>query len=480
MVEWQLTSDDLKHYPHFDRPLRIKEAEGIACDPARVTANAFFPFLSYEQVWQPFRPNNKSKKIRPIRYAARRDAYIFSRYRHILSEKYESALATLEIEGCPIAYRKIPIGKDSTRGKCNIHFAHDAFNAVFALRNCAAVVLDISSYFDSIDHELLRKNWCRLIEKPSLPPDHEAVYAAITKYSVVDRDKAYERLGYFGERIRGGRAVKGFLRNYDNMPTQLCSPKDFRLKIAGGDLSLPSLIKKNPHPYGIPQGAPISDVLANIYLLDFDIIMADWVHAQGGKYFRYSDDILVIVPGGEHEGKAARDRTSDLIRNFGDKILIKPSKTSIVRFEECWTGELEFHFVEADRRKAGLEYLGFRFDGKSVYLRNATLSNFYRKMTYSLRHEATALVGRYIGKDVSFLERSFDLERFMQKFGRVGDFDANTDYQEWTFWTYVRRAAKIFGPRGAPMLHQIKNHRSFIQSRLRTELETALQRRGAS
>jgi hypothetical protein len=88
----------------------------------------------------------------------------------------------------------------------------------------------------------LRAIWCRLIGEADLPPDHAAVFKAITRYSVVDRDKAYERLGYFGTLQKHGREIKGFLKSYKEMPTQLCTPKEFQQKIAGGDPAFPSAL----------------------------------------------------------------------------------------------------------------------------------------------------------------------------------------------------------------------------------------------
>ena len=145
-----------------------------------------------------FRYILRKKKERPIRYASRRDAYIFSYYRYLLSEKYEAELNTLGVSNCVIGYRKIPVDGELNRGKCNIHFAKDAFDAVSELGDCCAIALDISSYFENIDHQILRKIWCRLLAVDELPPDHEHVFKNITRYAVVDREEVYQRLGYYG------------------------------------------------------------------------------------------------------------------------------------------------------------------------------------------------------------------------------------------------------------------------------------------
>ena len=162
-----------------------------------------------------------------------------------------------------IAYRKIPAGLHGS-GKCNIHFADEAFSAVARLGNCCAVALDISKFFESIDHDRLKRVWCGLLGIDRLPDDHWAVFKAITRYAEVDRDLAYERLGFANRRRNGGWE---YLRSKREMPIQLCSPSDFRRKIAGTD----GLIAPNANAYGIPQGAPLSDLLANAYLMDFDV-----------------------------------------------------------------------------------------------------------------------------------------------------------------------------------------------------------------
>lgn len=257
---------------------------------------------------------------------------------------------------------------------------------------------------------------------------------------------------------------------------QLCSPKDFREKICGRLPEYSSLIIRNDKPFGIPQGAPISDLLANAYLIDFDCQIGAYVRERGGFYYRYSDDILLLVPGGEKEGKAARNYVADAIKNFGSQLVIKPQKSSLIQFTMDGN-EQAFRFIHGKQRKNGLEYLGFRFDGKKVYLRDSTLSSLFRKITYSARRSASAFVARYPGKDIAFLIENFDVDAFVKRFGRVEGFENNRDYRTWTFWTYARRAAEIFGQKGQPTHRQLRRHRRLIRERIETELSMALVRK---
>ena len=264
-MEADISARDLKHYPHFDSHLSIKEANAIVSDPKRVASNKFYPFFLYHETWQPFRTSTMERpkpKSRPIRYASRRDAYIFTHYRRMLAEKYEERLANLGIENCPIAYRKIP--KGNCGGKCNIDFAKDAFDEIERQGDCVAIALDIKGYFESLDHARIKEVWCDLLGVERLPPDHFAVFKNITRYHVVDQREAYLRLGFVkGSEVDGYSRERHTMPRKD-MPTQLCTPAEFREKICGGDPSLPSLVRPNADEHGnlldhgIPQGAPMT------------------------------------------------------------------------------------------------------------------------------------------------------------------------------------------------------------------------------
>lgn len=266
MNAWSIIGRDLKRYPHFDPWLSAADATSLVTNPAKVAAHPFYPFMRYVQGWTRFAAKGDlgKRKDRPIRYAARADAYIFSYYRHILSERYEAALKSLDLSDSVIAYRKIP-DSNGKGGKCNIHFANDAFLKIQSLGDCCVIALDISSFFETLDHDKLYALWCRMLGVKRLPIDHLKVFKAVTRYAVVDKRDVYQRLGHFGvkRKSKSGKAITGYLTPYHKMPKQLCSGKEFREKIAGAN-GRKSLIKRNHKPYGIPQGSPISDLLGNL------------------------------------------------------------------------------------------------------------------------------------------------------------------------------------------------------------------------
>ncbi len=457
---------DLKQYPHFDKPISLKNIKELVTNPTLVARNPFYPFIRYEKSWQPFRVTGSKppKKEREIRYASRRDSYIFSYYRSILSEKYETELKKLGIENCPIAYRRVPVDISSDKGKCNIHFAKDAFEQIKKLESSYVICLDIKKYFESIDHDRIATIWCRLLGVHSLPSDHARIFEAITDYRYVDRDKLYERLGFFGPKVsKSGRSTKGFLTPFKKMPIQLCSSIDFREKVCGKGNKFESIIQKNEHRgYGIPQGAPISDLIANFYLIDFDKDVHSFVSSLGGTYTRYSDDILIIVPRLSSPPLDIEKYVETAIKKHGRHLEIKSSKTSVHEYFYT-SGKLGFNLLAGQQGRNGLEYLGFRFDGRKVYLRDKTLSGFYRKFKGAARAEINKMKDKMPGISGATLSDKFNYANLVKKFGRVDGFTHDTKYKDWTFWTYAERASRIFGTEGAPIMRQLRKHKRLIR-----------------
>ena len=481
VYEVGLTSRDLKHYPHFDAPIPISEIRSLVSNPLRVAENKFYPFLLYHEEWMPYRSEDipaRVRKSRPIRYSARRDAYIFIHYRKVLASLYEAKLLDMGISHCPIAYRKIPKA-NGAGGKCNIDFAKDAFDQIDKLGNCVATALDIKSYFENLDHSYIKRVWCDLLGVERLPPDHYAVFKNITKYRFVDQREVYRRLGFIGPIDGDERIIERFLKPYQEIPKQLCSPAEFRAKICGLDSAYSSLVEKNTEPHGVPQGAPISDLIANFYLLEFDQHMYQYVVKFGGYYLRYSDDILLLLPGGRKEVEPAVRFASDQIRKYGRQLRIKESKTCVVQFKRK-DNKLTYRQIKQhsdEREKNGFEYLGFRYDGQRVYVRDSTISGFYRKVSAAARVEGVKHALESESIDIDGLIKTFNYSQFSQRFSRVKRDSLTSDYKSWTFYSYLKRAAKIFGPKGDRILRQARGFKKFMHQRIEQAIARAIARR---
>ena len=290
------------------------------------------------------RPFIKEPKARSISYPAHKDGYIFSYYKSILEYPYEDWLKGKGLGEAVTAFRSI--------GENNITLAKKAFDFIKTDLNCQIVVTDVESFFANLNHELLKQTWARFLNSSNLPSDHYAVYKAITRYSVVERHKAYN---LFGVRLSGRL-------NKTDSPRRLCTPKQFRDKVVGR-----GLIKRSPGK-GIPQGTSLSPLLSNMYMADLDLAMHNWIISLDGRYWRYCDDILIVVPGANGP---------DILKKLDCQLEL----LSLTRSKEKTSA-----FVGTDlpsRRQ--LQYLGFVFNGSDAVVRSSSIHRYRRKLRKSIR-----------------------------------------------------------------------------------------------
>ena len=312
-----------------------------------MASHAFYPFIKYtltaEKITRDLTSHklvNKFKK-RPIAYASHIDSHIYAYYSKLLTDAYERELKDRGLENSVLAFRAL--------GKSNIEFAKAAFDQINAFGECGVVGLDISGFFDNLDHSILKQMWATMLDDGDLPSDHYNVFKSITRWSSVNRDDLYSALGISKHNPMNGRR-------------RVCSPADFRQKVRGS-----GLIKTNVLGRGIPQGSPISAVLSNIYMVDFDHKVYQMIAALGGHYYRYCDDMLFVVPL-SWKNKVA-GKVAENIKAL--KISINSKKT------ERRTFKYEKGKLQADKP---LQYLGFLFDGEQVTIRSAALARYSERM----------------------------------------------------------------------------------------------------
>ncbi len=335
-------------YVHFDSPLGQIAAEKLVTNAEAVASHPFYPLLRYTVETQKIEKNKstglvtyKDPKKRPISFAAHADAHIYSYYSFLLTAPYERQLTSSGLAASVLAFRAL--------GKSNIQFANDAFELINQMGNCVAFATDITGFFDNLDHRHLKKAWAGLIETQPLPSDHFAVFKSLTKFAYVSLEQAFPALGISPN-------------NPPRSPSRLCSPMAFREKIRGA-----GLVQKHSDKKGIPQGSPISALLSNIYLLEFDQRLLAEIQRRGGRYMRYCDDILCIVPDGQEANLF--DLVEGMIGEYG--LEINENKTDTIRFAKV--GGVQ----KADRP---LQYLGFTFDGARKLIRSSAFAKFSDKM----------------------------------------------------------------------------------------------------
>jgi hypothetical protein len=334
-----------RSYLHFDSQLGEDELANFAPTSEAVARHNFLPLVGFTKVTRKLDfttfPWTTEEKPRDIRYAAHTDAAIYSRYAEKLSAIYEQRLKELGLSGSVLAYRS-NIG-------FNVTFAHELFDEIRQRGACHVLCFDISGFFDNLNHKALKSRVTDLLGCDRLPNDWHNVFQTVTKYAYVDEKDFVPVLG----KPKGGR---------------LCEIVTFRQKVK-------PLVRVNGTGKGVPQGTPISGLLANIYLLDVDRAVRAVVDAVGGSYRRYSDDICVVLPTTLDAAQFEADLV-ELMHGVG--LELKAAKTSRTLFAGTFGGPLTW---EGDR----LQYLGFEFDGRRAVVRPQTVRNFYAKMKRGIR-----------------------------------------------------------------------------------------------
>lgn len=392
-----------KRYLHIDRPIEPRDATKVIAyvrNPIAVAKHPFLPLvrrvekiLKFKSVQGSDRKKCTIKK-RPLTFAAHLDANIYSYYASILQEKYENFVTTHDLNNVAVAYRRIPVdpAKPKKGNKCNIEIAHDAFVTIQSMLNeygeVRVFTYDIKGFFDNLDHDILKSQWCAIqgYEK-RLPADEFHVFESVTDYAYIFEQALFY---HFKDKIickrNDGTIVnrrvrhRGYLR--DAGAIAYCEKTDIK-EIRDAHL-INTRSHKDGERIGIPQGLPISAVLANIYMSSFDVEVNSIVVSHGGMYKRYSDDIIIALPGNV-DADSVNAQVHEAIAKV--KLIIESHKTQryvLTKMDK----KVSCQQIQPDNslRSSSIEYLGFAFDGRRILLKNATLGKYYHKMQRHVRY----------------------------------------------------------------------------------------------
>lgn len=484
-----------KSYQHIGLPLRQRDRDWVekyVQNPKKIAQHSFLPFIYRKIEKKKFRRDVqsdgtrsnmrvKSTKTRHIFYASHLDSQIYSYYSELLRQPYESKLQELGIEDCVTAYRKIPANNE-TRNKCNIDFAKEAFDFIadWNGNEVDVITFDIKSFFDSLDHNILKKSWYNLLgNKNNLCKDHYNLYKNLTKYSFINENELFNEFqnSIIVQMADGSLKRKKISRSRylnENNAIAYCYLDEFKDRIKDKGLinestlendsntgrKIPDKIRKK----GIPQGTPLSAMLANIYMINFDNLMNQEVKKRGGIYRRYSDDMIIIC--NPNDSESFEEKAMELIDK--SKLKIQPKKTRKFRFKKNNAGFDCSEWMAISKTwypNTNLEYLGFEFDGKRALIKSSSISKFYRNMKKSVRRSAFfAKFGK--SKDDNIYKRKLFKRHSHLGAGRRKIYKRDKkDKNKWfisykydwgNFITYVRIAEDTFNSSG--IRRQLKNH----------------------
>jgi hypothetical protein len=356
--EWrnQIKPDKkLRTYQHIDDSLNLdddKVFQKVIRVLEDIKNHQFLPFVKRTETKIRFRKNRdgearRSKKSRPIMYASHIDAHIYSYYNFLLMKKYEDYLKKLDISANIIAYRKIKI-EETDKGKSNIHFAKEVFDYIHSQNECAVITHDIDGFFDNLNHGLLKEKICKINETEKLDDSLYKVFRSLTAHKYIEYDD------FVGKKIK--------------RKTQSNKYAIYK--------TLKGIVKENKTNKGIPQGSPISGLLANIYLVDFDNQIK--ISFPDVFYRRYSDDLVFVCN---------KEQKEELLKFIDEKInesklTINSGKSYISYFKKDTDGVSCKEVTNGLGKKIGrnyVDYLGLEFNGEKIFLRKNTVQKLKHK-----------------------------------------------------------------------------------------------------
>lgn len=454
----------LKRYAHIGLPLQYEDKNWLVhyiTDPAKIASHRFTPLIkrciksrkyraaepiAYEDSKAVYQMNPYGKRVRvvmepkerPIYYANHMDSLIYSYYSYVMSVQYEWYIRHKPFNSCAVAYRQIRKSDGQKGNKSNIEFAYDAFKAIVESKSAkiSVIVADISNFFDELDHEILHRQWKRVLScktnRSQLPKDHYNVFRSLTKKRFVElhelhnacyksiwverclpnnpkktewkQKKVAKRRNFRRERVVAFCTKKEFLEKHLNLVRS-----DRRGALGDGKF------KSRFSAKGIPQGSPMSAVLANIYMLDFDEMLYQYTK-DFGFYQRYSDDMIIICP------REKESETLEIMKNaVADpekcNLTIHDTKTKVYRYEMKSSqiiGGIAVPDTDRYDRSRQLEYLGFQFTGSNVYVKTQGISKYYRSMIRSIKR------GKYYARKAHLQGKGLFKNKLIRRFTMLG------------------------------------------------------------
>ncbi|WP_343117233.1 antiviral reverse transcriptase Drt2 [Ostreiculturibacter nitratireducens] len=394
-------------YRHFDLPVGEKFATKVM-SPNFVLKHSFLPLLHYTKSEKRYKKCPKTgvrtivTKDRPIKYASHRDACILSYYASEMNKLLDAHYDATGLSESVLAYRAL--------GRGNYDFSAEVLDFAKARAPVTILAFDVSSFFDNLDHSLLKRRLKAVLGVASLPAHWMRVFRAITAFHYVDMEelKAHPT---FSARLK------------ENSRDRIASVEELK---ANGIKFHPNPELVKGHRRGIPQGTPISAAASNLYMIDFDAAAHAYCNSIGALYRRYSDDILVICD--PADATAAEAKIMDLIK--AEKLEISPQKTE----------RTEFDIAGTVTGKAA-QYLGFSFHQAGPAIRESSLARQWRKMRRAIRR-TRKIAERNIASGKSTKAHTKRLNRRFTHL-KVRDDDGVRVVRN--FSSYGRRSAEAFG-----------------------------------
>jgi len=412
-----------KRYPHLDNRIHWRLIKSEVENPDYIIHHAFYPFIHYKKRMRKYPKKYLSKdhpeqtdrdapKERDIMYSSHIDRYIYEYYSYQINKRYNDHAKRTGINRCAVAYR------NNHHGKNNIHYAKETFDFIRKLGSAFVIIGDFTKYFDNIDHVFLKQQLSKLLSVDRLPDDYYAVFRSITKYSWLELDDILE--------------YKGLDKKGLNGLDRIFTPEEFRLFKRDH-------LQTNKGGYGIPQGSAISATLSNVYLMDFDRKINDYVSGHAGFYRRYCDDFIIVLPLCDKQQNQSSINFVFRVQKEIKGLELQPEKTQVYEYDsQHITNCNKSYLPDIDNSKNLISYLGFTFDGRTVTIRSKTIAKYYERMYRKIDNITKNHRRSPSGKIIP-------LRNLYRLYSYKGKYEERNNKKHGNFLSYVDRAIKVFG-----------------------------------
>jgi len=455
-----------------------------------------------------------TRKDREIFYASHFDALIYSYYSNLINVLYcEKLLEDELLDQSIIAYRKIPVNRENPdgEGKSTIHFSKEVFDEIERQSEIhgevGVLAFDITNFFPSMNYNLLKEAWIKLVGSEEFENHHYKIFKACTDFRYVN----YRDLKRIENKNKKGfnEARLDEIRKKQGIKCIFNSNTEFREAIRKKDLRVYNPFYKNKNGKGIPQGLPISATLANLYLLKFDeTIVNEIVKPNNAFYRRYSDDIIIVCPFNQISN--SESKVISLIENVRLEISVHKTdryKYRLIEFNKKEEKRLECFLIDSEfneLKKSRLIYLGFEYYGYQTLIKSTNLAKYYRRLiktvarrakraNLALKNEPTSNRAIFYSQIKKTINKPLkdDIEKadgkkhyrkkrvYLKKDLETGDFrlktispiQSNTDpkgKKNSTYMGYIRRCVKIHN--SPKFLNQLRKRKYILNVAIKRKL----------
>lgn len=423
-----------KHYTHFDSKKYHTNYKERVENINWVKKHGFYPFIHFSMNFNKYTNRDDGTKYikskeRDIYYSAHIDRYIYEYYGNRLNNRYNIYLKQNGINKVSTAYR------NSTPGKCNIDFAREVFEFIRMCDGAYILVGDFCKFFDKLDHKYLKSKIKQITESESLDDADYAIFKNLTHFSYIEAHDIEKEKGMLR------RDMREMIKYFETDEFQTIKKKHLQI---------------NQKDYQIPQGSSISAVYANVYMVDFDKKINNFISSNKGLYRRYCDDIIMVIPMNKEDINADKHKLiADFVYRVRDEIPnleLNEDKTEHFFYEhgviQKLTGESNL-----------INYLGFTFDGNTVRIRDKSLFKYYCRAYRKIKKVKET-------KD----EKSYNAGRkaVYQSYTHLGV--GRNPREHGNFLTYAYKADRIFRESNllnCEIRNQVKRHWSKIDRKLK-------------